>query len=95
MTGSIGIDDVRTPFGEVQGVYGGSAVYFSFAATLYTPVRLVGVVGEDFPAEFRAVLETHGIGLAGLEVDPQGKTMSQALLEMRVKVPVSLLRGLK
>jgi cytidine kinase len=68
VTGSIGIDDVKTPFGEAKGVYGGSAVYFSFAATLFTPVRFVGVVGEDFPQEFRTFLEKRGIDLAGLEV---------------------------
>ena len=48
VTGTIGLDDLKTPFGEVKGVYGGSAVHFSFAAALFTPVRFVGVVGEDF-----------------------------------------------
>lgn len=74
VTGSIGIDDVKTPFGEVKGVYGGSAVYFSFAARLFTPVRLVGVVGEDFPADFRAYLERHDIDLSGLEVRKGSRT---------------------
>lgn len=74
VTGSIGIDDVKTPFGEVKGVYGGSSVYFSFAATLYTPVRFVGVVGEDFPSEFRKFLENRRIDLAGLEVRKGSKT---------------------
>ncbi len=68
VTGSIGMDDVKTPYGEVHAVYGGSAVYFSFAATLYSPVRLVGVVGEDFPPEYRRFLGTRRIDLAGLEV---------------------------
>ncbi len=68
VTGSIGIDDLKTPFGEVKGVYGGSAVHFSFAATLFAPVRFVGVVGEDFPDEYRAFLQTRPIDLAGLEV---------------------------
>lgn len=74
VTGSIGIDDVKTPYGEVKGVYGGSAVYFSFAATLYTPVRFVGVVGEDFPADYRAYLTKRNIDLAGLEVRKGSKT---------------------
>ncbi|NLX15269.1 MAG: sugar kinase [Phycisphaerales bacterium] len=68
VTGSIGIDDVKTPFGSVENVYGGSAVYFSFAAKLFTQVRFVGVAGEDFPADFRAFLESEGIDLAGLEI---------------------------
>ena len=51
VTGSIGIDTVTSPYGHAEGVLGGSAVYFSFAATQYVPVRLVGVVGDDFPPE--------------------------------------------
>ncbi len=74
VTGSIGIDDVKTPFGEAKNVYGGSAVYFSFAAALYTPVRFVGVVGEDFPPDFRKYLETRPIDLAGLEVRKGSRT---------------------
>ncbi len=74
VTGSIGIDDVKTPHGEVKGVYGGSAVYFSYAAKLFEPVRFVGVVGEDFPDDFRKVLEQDGIDLAGLEVRKGSKT---------------------
>jgi sugar/nucleoside kinase (ribokinase family) len=74
VTGSIGIDDVKTPFGEVKGVYGGSAVYFSYAARLFEPVRFVGVVGEDFPDDFRKVLERDGIDLAGLEVRKGSRT---------------------
>ena len=49
VTGSIGIDTVETPFGKRDDVIGGSAVYFSYAASFFTPVRLVGVVGEDCP----------------------------------------------
>ena len=74
VTGSIGIDDVKTPFGQVEGVYGGSAVYFSLAANLYTPVRFVGVVGEDFPADFRQYLQGRDMDLAGLEVRSGSKT---------------------
>lgn len=74
VTGSIGIDDVKTPFGEARGVYGGSAVYFSFAATLFTPVRFVGVVGEDFPQDFRSFLEKRGIDLAGMEIRKGSRT---------------------
>ncbi|GMV96556.1 MAG: sugar kinase [Phycisphaerae bacterium] len=74
VTGSIGIDDVRTPFGEVRNVYGGSAVYFSFAARLFAPVRFVGVVGEDFPPDFRRFLERRDIDLTGLEVRKGSRT---------------------
>jgi len=74
VTGSIGIDTVQTPHGRVEDVLGGSAVYFSFAASHYVPVRLVGVVGEDFPKEFRDVLASREIDLAGLEVRRGAKT---------------------
>ena len=78
VTGSIGIDDVKTPFGEAQGVYGGSAVHFSFAAMLFTPVRFVGVVGEDFSPDYREYLEKRNIDLAGLEVRKGSKTFRWA-----------------
>ncbi len=67
VTGSIGIDTVETPHGQAKEVLGGTAVYFSFAATQYVPVRLVAVVGEDFPAAFRDILTSREIDLAGLE----------------------------
>ncbi len=74
VTGSIGIDTVASPHGSVDSVLGGSAVYFSFAAAHYVPVRLVAAVGTDFPAEFRKTLEDRGIDLAGLEVREGSKT---------------------
>lgn len=74
VTGSIAIDSVTSPYGHAEEVLGGSAVYFSFAASYYVPVRLVGVVGEDFPAPFRKVLAGREIDLAGLEVRRGSKT---------------------
>ena len=52
VTGSIAIDSVQTPFGKSDGLLGGSASYFSYAASFFGPVRLVGAVGPDFPEEF-------------------------------------------
>jgi sugar/nucleoside kinase (ribokinase family) len=74
VVGSVAIDTVRTPFGEAREVLGGSAVYCSVAASLFAPVRLVGVVGEDFPPAFRRVLESRPIDVAGLRVVPGGRT---------------------
>ncbi|MEK6676736.1 MAG: PfkB family carbohydrate kinase [Planctomycetota bacterium] len=74
VTGSIGIDTVVTPHGRAENVLGGSSIYFSFAASQYGPVRLVGVVGEDFPREFREVLLTRPIDLRGLEVRSGSRT---------------------
>jgi len=74
VTGSIAIDTVTSPHGHAEGVLGGSAVYFSFAASHHVPVRLVGVVGEDFPKEFHQKLSTRPIDLAGLEVRKGSRT---------------------
>ncbi len=67
VTGSIGIDTVETPAGRRDNVLGGSAVYFCYAASFFTPVRLVGVVGEDWPADLLAVLDGRPIDTSGLE----------------------------
>jgi sugar/nucleoside kinase (ribokinase family) len=74
VTGSIGIDTVETPFGIREDVIGGSAVYFSYAASFFTPVRLVGVVGEDCPKKLLEVFEGRDIDTAGLEVRKGSKT---------------------
>ena len=70
VVGSVALDDVRTPFGAVREAFGGSATYFGLAARCFAPVRLVAVVGEDFPAAHRALLERSGIDIGGLEVAP-------------------------
>ena len=67
VTGSIGIDTVETPHGRAENVLGGSSIYFSLAASLFAPVRLVGVVGDDFDAKLLAPLESRGIDVSGVE----------------------------
>lgn len=74
VVGSVGLDDVETPFGAVKGVLGGAASYFSVAASLFTRVRLVGVVGADFPHEHVKLLESRGVDLEGLERLASGET---------------------
>ena len=74
VVGSIAFDTIRTPHGHAPEVLGGSATYFSVAASFFVPVRLVGVVGEDFPADFRKVLESRCIDTAGLQCVQGGKT---------------------
>ncbi|MFQ5590435.1 MAG: PfkB family carbohydrate kinase [Phycisphaerae bacterium] len=74
VTGSVGIDTVSSPYGAAESVLGGSAVYFAFAASLYVPVRLVAVVGDDFPKEYTRALESREIDLAGLEVRKGSRT---------------------
>jgi sugar/nucleoside kinase (ribokinase family) len=68
VVGSTAFDDVETPFGSRKACLGGSSTYFSLAAALFTEVRLVSVVGEDFPSEHRDLLAARGVRLDGLEV---------------------------
>src|SRR5688500_7684458 len=74
VTGSIGIDTVETPFGKRESVIGGSAIYFAYAASFFTPVRLVGVVGEDCPPEYFDVFKGRDVNLGGLETRKGSKT---------------------
>ncbi len=75
VVGSLGIDTIETPFGRVENVLGGSATYISTAASYFAaPVRLVGVVGNDFPGQHLQFLESREIDLEGLQIDRNGKT---------------------
>jgi cytidine kinase len=74
VTGSIGIDTVKTPHGISEDCLGGSSVYFSMAASFFSPVRFVGVVGDDCPFDLAEVFAERPVDLAGLEVRPGSKT---------------------
>ncbi|HSH74912.1 MAG TPA: PfkB family carbohydrate kinase [Longimicrobiales bacterium] len=65
--GSVALDSVETPFGSAERVVGGSAVFFSAAASLFHPVQLVGVVGEDYPLPELDFLAARGADLSGIE----------------------------
>ena len=67
VVGSVAFDTVKTPFGEVEDVLGGSATYFSTAASFFTGVDLIAVVGEDFPEQHIEFLKGRGIDVSGLE----------------------------
>ncbi len=73
VVGSIALDTVKTPFGEVQDALGGSAVYFAAGASFFAPVNVVGVVGEDFPLASLDFLKARKVDLRGLSAQP-GKT---------------------
>ena len=73
VVGSIALDTIETPWGRNEDGLGGAATYFSIAASNYTRVHLVGVVGRDFPRQHIDLLESKKIDTAGLEVAP-GKT---------------------
>lgn len=73
VVGSVAFDTITTPFGKAKEALGGSATYFSYAASFFTPVQLVAVVGTDFPTARIKMLQDKGISTDGLEV-VDGKT---------------------
>ena len=76
VVGSVAIDNVETPIERRDNLLGGSATHFSFAASFFTGVRLVGVVGADWPPEHTKLLNDRGIDTSGLQVVPGGKTFT-------------------
>jgi sugar/nucleoside kinase (ribokinase family) len=74
VVGSVAFDNVETPFGKVDDVLGGAASFFSFAACLFAPVRLVGTIGADFPEEYLGWFRERSIDLAGLQKRTDGAT---------------------
>ena len=73
VVGSVALDSVKTPFGEAEDVLGGSATYFSVAASFFSQVRVVAVVGTDFSEELGAPFKRHNIDTSGL-VHSEGAT---------------------
>lgn len=75
VVGSLGLDTVATPFDKIENALGGSATYISLAASYFSgPIRLVGVVGSDFPHEYIEMMSNHNIDLEGLQIVQGGKT---------------------
>lgn len=75
VVGSLGLDTVATPFDKIENALGGSATYISLAASYFSgPIRLVGIVGDDFPKEYIEMLNNHNIDLEGLQIVEGGKT---------------------
>ncbi len=73
VVGSVAFDSVETPFGKADDVIGGSATYFSTSASYFSGVKLVAVVGDDFPEEHIRDLEKKGVDTGGLKRVP-GRT---------------------
>src|ERR1700687_297854 len=73
VVGSVAFDTIPTPSGRVSDILGGAATYFALAASHFTDVRMVAVVGEDFAPEHEAVLKNRGVDTRGIE-RTQGKT---------------------
>ncbi|GMQ80831.1 MAG: PfkB family carbohydrate kinase [Rhodothermia bacterium] len=75
--GTVALDSVETPFGKAKNILGGSATYITLAARFFSSdVRLIAVIGYDFPEEFVDQLKDAKIDLTGLEVDRSSKTFA-------------------
>lgn len=67
VVGSVALDSVETPFGKADEALGGAGTFFSASASHFTPVRLIGVVGADYPVDKLQVLASRGVDLSGVE----------------------------
>ncbi len=74
VVGTVALDTVETPAAVRTEQLGGSAVYFSYAASYFTTVRMAGVVGEDWPAKYTELLRARRIDVSGLQIVPGAKT---------------------
>jgi hypothetical protein len=73
VVGSVAFDSIETPSGRRERCLGGAATYFSLAASFFTDVRVIAVVGEDFEAAQEAVFSAHGIDTRGIERAERGQ----------------------
>jgi sugar/nucleoside kinase (ribokinase family) len=67
VVGSVALDTLETPAGRADDAVGGAATYFAYAASFFTPVRMVGAIGDDFPAAVLDDLEARGVDISGVE----------------------------
>jgi sugar/nucleoside kinase (ribokinase family) len=77
IVGSTALDSITTPTAHNPRLLGGSASHAAIAASFFAPVRMVGVVGDDFPKAYLRLYRKHGIDLEGLQIEP-GKTFHWA-----------------
>ncbi|MCH8055758.1 MAG: sugar kinase, partial [Deltaproteobacteria bacterium] len=73
VVGTVAFDSIETPHGSAERVLGGSASYFAVAASYFSPVQMVGVIGQDFPAEYLDIFSRRGVNIEGLKRE-KGKT---------------------
>ncbi len=78
IVGTLALDDVETPFGRQDNIVGGAAYYSAIAASLFAPVNLVSIVGDDFPQPALARLADRGVDLAGVEIVEGAKSFHWA-----------------
>src|ERR1700733_14164871 len=73
IVGSTALDSIKTPQGQHPRLLGGSASHAAVAASFFAPVKLVGIVGEDFPKPYLKLYQRHNVDLEGLQI-AAGKT---------------------
>ena len=83
--GSVAFDTIASPSGKVEGVLGGAATYFALAASYFTDVRVVAIVGEDFSAEHESVLKKRG--------RPRFGAVKELIRDHEIERPVFFLEG--
>ena len=69
VVGTVAFDSIETPFGSAERILGGSASYFALGASFFAPVRVVGVIGQDFPQDYIDIFNRRQIDLEGLQRD--------------------------
>jgi sugar/nucleoside kinase (ribokinase family) len=67
VVGTVAFDSIETPFGSAERILGGSASYFALGASFFAPVRIVGVIGEDFPQDYLDLFTQRKIDIDGVE----------------------------
>ena len=90
VVGSIAFDNVKTPFGECEQALGGAANYFSMSASFFSPTRLVGVVGEDFPQQHLEYLKSRQIDVSAVVRQPGRTFQWQGLYGYDLNEPKTL-----
>src|SRR5437667_1570868 len=94
IVGSTALDSIKTPKAENPRLLGGSASHAAVAASFFSPVKIVGVVGEDFPRRYLQLYKRHRIDLEGLQIPP-GKTFHwSGEYELNMNNPRTLLTEL-
>ena len=73
VVGTVAFDSIETPFGSAERILGGSAAYFALAASYFAPVRVVGVIGKDFPQDYLELFTQRNIDVEGIKRE-QGDT---------------------
>lgn len=73
VVGSVALDSIETPFGKKEEILGGSATFFSIAASFFDKVNIIATVGEDFPKKYLRLLKDRSIGTGGIAIK-RGKT---------------------